>query len=233
MSYQSIILSIIGILNLILAIIVYLRNRKNLANFYYSMMVFSGSLWIFGLLGYSLSAASPYTRLLFLQLIYIFTLLTSFYYFIFTYHFPYKIFKLPKYLFIILYIFILLYSLTLAFKPGYLIDLSILNTNKEIINIGNYFIFSIIFLSFIISGIIILINKYKSTEGVIKKNIKYVLVATFLTYFLASITNLLSGFFYIAESTIFMQSIWASLYWLGPVFSLINFIVIAWVLFKK
>jgi len=222
MSYQSVILLIIGILNLGLAIIVYWRNRKNLANFYYSMMVFTGSLWVFGNFAYSLFLDQPDIRLAVISIIYICTLVTSFYYFIFTYNFPYKTFKLPRPFLTSLYIFVFLYALVLGFDSNYLIDLSILNTNEIIINLGNYWTFSVIFSLFIISGFIILFKKYFLVEGVYKSQIKYVLWATILTYTLASLTNLITGF-------------WNNFdfHWLGPVFSLINFLVIGWVLFRK
>ncbi len=233
MSYQSIILLIIATINLCLAVAVYLRNRQSPANFYYSMMVFVGSLWILGLFGYSMTFDNPTLRLFFTQLTYIFTLITGLYYFVFTYHFPYKTFTIPKIFFIFLYIFISLYALILSLDPGYLLDLSILYTNLESLNLINYLTFSLIFSIIIISGFIILFRKLNRAEGVIRRQIKYVLIATFLTYLLASITNLATGFFYQAEANGFLNSAWSDIYWLGPVFSLINVTVIGWILFKK
>lgn len=223
MSYQSIILLIIAAINLCLAIAVYLRNRQNPANFYYSMMVFVGTLWILGLFGYSLNQYNPEFRLFFYQMLYVCTLITSFYYFIFTYNFPYKTFKLNKFFINSLYIIVLAYSYVLSVDSNYLISSSIFITNKENINFSNYLTFSLVFSCFIIAGFIILWLKYLKAEGVIKKQIKYILLATVATYVLASATNLFTGFW---DNNYYIY-IW------GPIFSLINVSVIAWVLFSK
>ncbi len=222
MSYQSVILLVIAVLNLYLAGFVFFRNRHSSVNFYYSLMVLCGTAWILGLFGYSMSLNNPINRLLTINILYIATLITSFYYFIFTCHFPYPTFKLPKWLTVILYAVTFCFALILSLKPDFLINLSILETNVEITHIFNYLLFSLLFGGFVIAGFIILLKKYFKAEGVIKRQIGYVLWGTALTYIFASITNLLPSFWN-SYST----------YWLGPVFTLINVFAVALLVFRN
>jgi hypothetical protein len=221
MSYQSIILLATTVINLVLAIWIYKRNTEAPLNFYFSLMVLFGSFWNLGLFGYSLVLNNPVARLFLIQFIYICTLITSLYYFIFCYHFPYRTFVFSKKFLIGTYSFVFLYSLFLSLNPNSIVDsFSILNSNIEVINLKSYFIFAVIFFTFVISGLTILIKKYLKAEGVFRKQLRYVIFGTALTYFLASATNLLPYF-------------WDSVgyYWLGPVFSLINAGAIAFLVF--
>jgi len=223
MDIKNLILVIIAVLNFLLAVAIFYKNRKSFVNLYFSLMVFVGSLWIFSLFGYSLASDNPVLRLLFLKLIYTFTLIIGFYYFIFCYHFPYKLFKFPKLLSVLIYIFVLFYSLVLVINNNYLFSLEkLLIENLEATYIGNYLTFSIIFVLFIILGFIQLLIKFFKSESITKKLIGYVMVGTFATFILASITNLL-------------PLLWDSfeIFWLGPVFSLINFSMIAYLIFYK
>lgn len=224
MSYISIILLVIAVLNLYLAGFVFFRNRHSPSNFYYSLMLLCGTVWILGLFGYSLTfnAFHPFARLALINILYIGTLLASFYYFIFTCHFPYPTFKLPKWLRAFLYALVFGLAALLSLKPDFLIDLSILETNMEMTHIMNYLVFSLVFGAFVIAGFVVLLKKYFKAEGVSKRQIGYVLWGTALTYVLASITNLLPSFWN-SYST----------YWLGPVFTLINVSFIALLIFRN
>lgn len=209
-------------MNLYLAGFVFFRNRLSAVNFYYSLMVLCGTFWIMGLLGYSLSLDNPVNRLAFVNILYIATLLTGFYFFIFTCHFPYPTFRLPKWLTAVLYAIVFGFSFLLSVKPDFLLNFSLLDTNVEVTQMLNYLIFSIFFGAFVLAGFIVLFKKYKRSEGIHKRQIVYVLWGTALTYILATITNLLPSFWNSYQT-----------YWLGPVFTLFNAFAIAYLIFRK
>ena len=223
METKSIILLIMAILNLILFSIVLKKNSSNQINLYYSLMLLTGSFWILGLFGYSLSTEIPILRLLFIKLIYSFTLIAGFYYFVFCHYFPFRLFKPSKYITALAYIFVFGYSLFIALNNNYIVSFKeIMEGNAEVTQMVNYSIFSVVFGLLVLLSFVQLIVKYRKAEGYNKRLIKYVMWGMGLTFVLASITNLIPSFWN-AYST----------YWLGPLFSLINFSVIAYLIFYK
>lgn len=220
MSYQSIIFLLVASLNLFLGIFIYFRNTKSPINFYFLLMVLCAAFWNFCLLGYSFNFDSQYLRTILIQIIYICVLLVSFYYFIFCYHFPYRSFNMPKGIFPALYVFVLLYSLLISLKWDYLFSYIPENSTNDIINFPNYLVFSIIFGLFFLFGFIMLFKKYLYIDGIYKKQLKYVLWGTGLSFILASAFNLFPN----------QNNSW-SLYWVGPIFTLINAGTIASLIF--
>jgi len=94
--------------------------------------------------------------------------------------------------------------------------------NMEVTQMANYSIFSAVFGLLVLLSFVQLIVKYRKAEGYNKRLIKYVIWGTALTFVLATITNLIPSFWNTFGT-----------YWMGPLFSLINFSVIAYLVFYK
>jgi hypothetical protein len=127
---------------------------------------------------------------------------------------------MPKGIFPALYVFVLLYSLLISLKWDYLFSYIPENSTNDIINFPNYLVFSIIFGLFFLFGFIMLFKKYLYIDGIYKKQLKYVLWGTGLSFILASAFNLFPN----------QNNSW-SLYWVGPIFTLINAGTIASLIF--
>ena len=215
-------LIIVATLNFIFSILVLTRNFKSKINLYFFFTMLFSVFWSLCLVGYFFMFSSP-VRLVFVKLSYISALYISFYFFLFCYHFPFKKISISKILIFILYLFVILFSFFISINNDFFIYSDQLFVNNiEITRPINYSFYVAIFSLFVLIGFLQLIYKYKDSEGTNKKLIGYVIVGTLLSFLFGFITNLLPAYWNNFEIA-----------WLGPVFTLINLLVIAYLLFIK
>ena len=176
MDLKNIFILIIGLLNVFLGFVVYLKNRKSPSNFWFFIMCLFGGGW--GIIkAIQLTVLDVYWHeILISRILMIFGMMAPLAYFMLAYHFPYKIRLFSKnLLFFIFFIPLILMGLTALGILRY-VNVSVINNtlHREII-LFDFSVFAIYFFAYVILGAGILLKKYRSAEGIHKLQIKYLL----------------------------------------------------------
>jgi len=210
-----------SIANLTLGGIVYFRREKTETNLSYGLTVIFVSAWSLGLVAFDLTSNLG-TALNWAKFYYVAAALiaTSFFYFSLVFgekqekkkqkskwHYTSKkiIISLPS----IIFIFILFFSDT--FTKEIIEHI----WGKEIILGPAYYFYALYFVTFMVWAFINLFRKYKSTGGVVKMQLRYILIGTLFTTVFGSLFNLILPLFHNYK-----------LIWLGPysTFIMVGFI---------
>ena len=220
---KNILILIIGLLNVILGFVVYLKNRHNPSNFWFFMMCLFGGGW--GVVkAFQLSVMNIFWQeSVFVKLIYIFGIIAAFSYLMLAYNFPYKSKVYSKKLLSLFYVVpLVLVSGAITGLLQKETDSIINNILYRQVNVFDFSIFAIYFFLYIIFGGSILLKKYRSADGIHKIQIKYLLWATLGTFIITGFVSVVLPFF-----NIFTYD------WLGAVFLLIHFSVVGYLIFIK
>lgn len=220
---QNTVILVSGLLTILIGLLVFLKNFKNPSNIWFFLMCFFGGSW--GVMkAIQLSVMDLYWHdALISRLIMFFGTLAPLGYFMLAHHFPYKIKVLSqKTLF---FVFLIAGILALLNLAGVLrhADVSIIdNTLHRDIVFWNFLIFAIYFFAYVFWGFILLAKKYAAADGVNKYQIRYLMIATVTTFLTTGIVSIIFLLFNNFKYD-----------WLGAVFLLINFFVIAYFVFIK
>ena len=220
---KNILILIIGLLNVILGFVVYLKNRHNPSNFWFFMMCLFGGGW--GVVkAFQLSVMNIFWQeSVFVKLIYIFGIIAAFSYLMLAYNFPYKSKVYSKKLLSLFYVVpLVLVSGAITGLLQKETDSIINNILYRQVNVFDFSIFAIYFFLYIIFGGSILLKKYRSADGIHKIQIKYLLWATLGTFITTGFVSVVLMLF-----NIFTYD------WLGAVFLLIHFSVVGYLIFIK
>jgi hypothetical protein len=223
MNTLNIIILLASVSTIFIGFLVLIRSYKNPSNLWYFIMCFFGGLW--GLMKVvQFSVMDVYWHdLLISRLVMFFGALAPISFVMMTHYFGYKLDKPSrKNIYFIVFIAGIVAILNLL---GILrhADISIVDDNlhREII-FGDFLIFALYYFIYIFFGFYILLKKYFTSEGVTKIQIKYLIYGTvgnFLTTGVVSIILLLFNNF--------------SYDFLGPIFLLVNFFFIGYLVFIK
>jgi len=215
---------LVALFNILLGIHILKKNYQSPNNIFYFLLCLSGGLWALTM-AWFLVVRDPAIANKFIEPgIYIFGILAPMFYVLFTLYFPFKIINHSRRLlsFIVglpLLLIILIVSGILDMENPTLIN----EKMYGLTNFDNFLIFAVYFVAYSIWGFIILINKLnKEYLLAYRTQIKYLLVATILTFCLAGTTSVILP--------LFSNSYYD---WLGPIFTLANFLVIGYLLFIK
>lgn len=214
---------IIGLLNVFLGFVVYLKHRKQSANFWFFILCLFGGGW--GVIkALQLSIMDVFWQdHIFVKSAFIFGTLAAFAYLILCYYFPYKIKVYSKRLIFLIY-FIPLVLIILGFfglikiHNNFIID----NILHREVRFPDFLVFAVYFFIYIFLGASLLYKKYLSADGIHKIQIKYLLIGTlgtFLTTGYVSVVLLLFNNF--------------NYDWLGAIFLFINFSIVGYLVFIK
>lgn len=197
------------------------KDFKSLINKSFSLVIFSTAIWIFGLsmlkLSTNLDAVFIWAKIYYLASAFIALFLLYF-----CVYFPYsrpiklifKIITIVPFLFII---FVILHP-TLLIKEILLQDWGN-DPNEQIIG---HIIFLIYFVSYMIASFCILVKKYFKATGIIKFQLKYITISTFIAIIFGSFFDLILPILDIYK-----------FYWIGPLFTVILVLIITYLLFYK
>jgi len=223
MDIKSLFILIIGVLNIFLGLVIYLKHPRHLPNFWFFIMCLFGGGW--GVVkSFQLSVMDIFLQdHIFVNLVYIFGILSAFSYLIFCYYFPYKVkIYLKSVSFLIFLIPLVLVVLgilgIIKIHDNIIID----NILYRDIRFVDFLIFAIYFFTYVFFGAGLLYQKYLSADGVHKVQIKYLLVATLGTYLTTGYVSifllLLNNFRYD---------------WLGAIFLFFHFAVTGYLVFIR
>lgn len=220
-SLQSIALLLVGIIDLILGALIYLKERENKSNVLFALVTFSVSGWVLTRGLFEIVPINGLSRIV-LDLLYISASLIPLFFVLFTYTFPFE--KIPfskkQILFIAIPNLIIIWFVLI---PGFVIgEVNQYSYNYKIINFGfGYLFYSIYILGYFLWGFINLIKKYLKSAGILKIQLVYIFCGTFIATLLGVITNLILPFF---GSFRF--------FWLGPVLTIVMVLFIAYAIIK-
>jgi hypothetical protein len=213
---------IIALLNIFLGFYILRKNYKNPNNIFYAGLCISGGIWALSMAAL-LVANSQVILDKVVMANYIFGILPPYFYLMFAYYYPYKLWNYSAsliktiYLIPVFFIFLLLSRLIVLEDANYFNGLI---SQRSIF--PNFLVFVVYFFIYILVGLCILLKKMKRIEGIYKINIKYLIIATLSTFIFTGIVS------------VFLLMLNVYTYdWLGPIFMLIHFVVVGYLLFYK
>ena len=213
---------IISLLNIFLGIFIYKKNSKNASNIFYSGLCITGGLWAlfmaFLLIVKDLNILENVNKGAF-----IFGVLPPLFYLLFAYNFPYKLKVYSKK--IIYLIFLVSTVLFILILFGIIKMETIEVINGKVIRSSifyDYLIYTVYFFGYVLWGFAILLKKFFKDSGIYKQQIKYLIIATISTFIFTGTVSIILILFNIFNYD-----------WLGPIFTLIHFIVVGYLIFYK
>jgi len=218
MDIKAIALLFVAISNFILASIIYQQNIPKIAyNIFYSFFAFFVGLWAFSMMMFRSVADMSYS-IFWMKLTYVSAvgIACSFLYFILFFPKNKKLKKITNF-------FICTFSLImviLILSNNFLVQkVILLPWGKEVITSKwAHFIFAIYFISFFFGAISFCLYKYRNSTGIIRDQFRYI-------FFGIAIPGVLGTFFNLAIPLFFNTH---RLTWLGPLFTIIMVIFIAY-----
>ncbi len=220
-SLQSIALLLVGIINLILGALIYLKEKENKSNVLFAFITFSVSGWVLTRGLFEIVPINGFSHIV-LHLLYISASLIPLFFVLFTYTFPFE--KIPfskkQILFIAIPNLIIIWFVLI---PGFVLEeVNQYSSSYKSISFGfGYVFYSIYILGYFLWGFINLIKKYLKSAGILKIQLIYIFCGTFMATLLGVITNLILPFF---GSFRF--------FWLGPVLTIVMVLFIAYAIVK-
>ena len=213
---------IIGILNIFLGIVIYNKNRQSLNNIFYGLMCFAGGMWGIFMSFLWITKDENLVNNFVVRGMYLFAILAPLFYLLFAYNFPLKSFIYSRKVlnFIVAIPIILIILILTSVLTMESITFSGDSVNSEFIA-SNFIFFVIYFFAYIIWGLAILLKKVgKDVFRSHKKAITYLIIGTISTFFLTGIVSVI------------MPLLGNSQYdWLGPIFLLVHFVVVGYLIF--
>jgi signal transduction histidine kinase len=186
---QNYLLFISFIINFSLALLIYFSSKKSRANQVYTIIVLNVAAWCFGMFMYR-GVQSSELAVFWAKFYYVATAIVPVSLLYFAYLFPRKKFFINKWLDIFL-LAIALFFIASPFFGNFIIENVIPHYNVEdeiffgtLLNAWGVYIISYFILAFFL-----LIKKYKESVGIEKLQIGYVLVGSFLSASIGTITN--------------------------------------------
>jgi signal transduction histidine kinase len=222
MDIRELVLIIVAFCNFILAIFVFLKNKKDRINIYYSFTALATGCWTFGLAAFSLSIDLDVATF-WCKFYYVSAALIASSFLAFSFVFPFDKRKLPKIYSSLFYLFTI-FIIGISVWPGAMIkEIVIRPWGKEAILSPFYFIYTTYFVMCVIGAFGNFLRKHKQSlqNEVYKMQIKYVFIGTSIAMAWGMMFNL------------FLPLIGNyKLIWLGPYLSLAMIGFIAYAIFK-
>lgn len=215
----DVLLFISAILTLLLAGVMFFRNPRNKVNVFYGLAVFFASTWTFGIAMFRLSDFSK--GYFWMAFYYISAALIAINYLYFVINFLNNGTKKLGWLkhisiYLPLVITLLIIFLNIKFIDDYKIE-----DREKIVKLGiGYFVYMLYFASYMTSSFIILWKRILKKTGVEKTQLKFVLFGSIGTTIPASVFNL------------FLPIFTYEYIWLGPYFTLVMVVAIAYAILK-
>lgn len=215
-NYQNLVLFIAGLVNLAMSFLVMKRGAKSKINLYFALLTFFNLTWVIGLIMVNLvtniDMVSFYDRSTNLSGI---GIVVSLFYF--TLHFPYQREKISDIKTKIIWLFAILLSV-LVYTKWFVVNT--IWIDKFPYYIAYYYkpgfiVYTIYFFVLAVWSICFLVKKYKLAEGMIKQQLKWLILAIIIGLVFGAYFNIIVSYFGNFSPG-----------WLGPVFTLFMNIVV-------
>lgn len=187
MEISSAILIVTGIANLSLGLLIFIRNKKDPVNIFYGIIALGVSIWCLSIYFFRIV---PDVNLFWSRVAYVSAAIVGFFYLYFTLFFPYKN-KLRLFWHIFFIIFFLSVTWLIIGTNSILKSYVVVNSVNGLEFGGAYIIYNLFIFTFFGFGLTNLLLKHFRSVMVAKLQIKYVLVGTFISILIGTITNLI------------------------------------------
>jgi len=219
MDIKDLLLFIITGINIMLTGVILFHNPKDKINIYYSLTVLSVALWTFGSVMFRIvhfSSALPWAILY-----YISASLIATYFLYFAIVFPKRVVKKWSIVrHVLMHIPAIILAYLVLYSPGFISDFRLQSWGKEIKLGSVYYLYILHFIGYMGTAFLILTKKLFIATGIERTQIKVVLAGTFIATIFGAIFNL------------FLPLSNYKLVWLGPYFTLIMVVAIAYAIIK-
>jgi hypothetical protein len=221
--FKAILLIIVFFANLYLGIFVFFKNNKDKANINYGLLCVMAGFWSLGMALKLIIKSEHILEEFVFRLVYIPAFLIPLWYFLFTYNYPYQKKYFSKFTsrLLIFLSTLLTFLVTIGILKPVFFKL-INNTGTEITNLIPFILMTVYYIIYILIGTAILFNKYSKSEGVLRYQLQFVIYALAVGFIFCLICSMILPAF----NNYYLD-------WFGPLFTLINFFVIAKLIFNK
>jgi hypothetical protein len=220
MDIKNIIILIISLLNIILGFVVLAKNHKNPSNIWFFLLCLFGGGWGITIFFQYIITDQVLHDLVIVKLIYIFGILAPLAFLFLAINFPYKLKQYSNNLFWFYLPPTVLILLIIAGILRMQEDVIIVGKLYESVVLRDSLIFVTYYFVYVVLGFFILLRKFLAAEIFYRKQIKYLMIATIGTFITAGIVCVVLTLF-----NIFAYD------WLGPIFLLINFSAVGYLIF--
>ena len=204
------ILGLVFVVNLVLAWRTYISNRKHPVNIFFTLTCLMIAFWTGTMMLAERIFMDPFLISLFIRLSYLFAALLIFFFYLFTYYFPFKIFVM-RFRYSVLLFLSTCFILVVSMLPNIFISARVFPESRFApeISLFWHFVYAAYFVALFTLAFWNLFSRYKKFDGIWKIRLRQVIIATFLAFIGGGIFSLFIPIVYNA-----------SLDWVGPIFSL-------------
>lgn len=220
--FDIVFLSIIGLLEFILAIFIFIKYQKNAAITAFGFFTLGVSGWV---LANGPTLLLPNSNILYdpiIRLAFIFPLFFLNFFYLFVTNYPYPDPQQGRKSLLFIFLPTIVFSLLIFFSRSLVIGFN--NTPKGESNYGpDYWIYSFYLFFIFTFSVFEVILKINKVDGVHKKNLRIFSVAVFVSGLIGFLSHIILPYFLHVSTPV----------WVGPGSSLIWLVSIGYVLFKK
>ncbi|MBU1036603.1 hypothetical protein KKF32_01030 [Patescibacteria group bacterium] len=221
MNIKNLILIIVAVLNFILGIIIFSKNKKNIVNILFVLLMLGVSLWSMGL-ALSRELAGTLDSLNWSRSTYFSSLFIGLILFYFSVVFPYskKISFYNNILGLVPFVFL---SLMMILKSDFIIkEMLVMPWGYDNVYMIGYPVFLIVLIYYFVLSFINFIRKYLNSEGIIRIQLRFIIISFGIASIFGIIFDLILPYY----------NYW-KLNWLGPYFTIIVLFLIFYLIFYK
>jgi len=217
---KNLLLFLAGTLNFILGALIFAKNRKERINQFYALVVVSTACWSFSLLLFRITP-DLFMAEIWAKVFYISANMIGISFFLFCTYFPYKSEKFSKIVKSIAIAFSCLVVLTSAWPNMMIRGINVYDWGKEVVlHPPTYILYIIYFLGVMIIALYELYRKYRQSDLAIRTQLRFAIVGYVTAIIGGIIFNLI-------------VPLWNyQLIWVGPLFTVILSVLIAYAIFK-
>lgn len=203
------VLGITVLVNLVLAYRVWIGNRRNPVNIYYGLAILMAAFWALSMLGVW-SSDNPFLISLYAKFMYVSAALTTFFFWLFTYFFPYKTYSLSFKQKLVL-LFSTFCVVLIPLIPNLFIPSAVAPEHrlKPEVSLFWHIVYGAYFLFLMGHAFWNLISKFYQSDGIWRKRLKQTIIAT--------VVAAVGGGFFALIIPILYNVKYA---WIGPLFTL-------------
>ena len=221
MEIKNLILIVVAIINVILGVSIYVRNKKSPINISFVLLMIFTGLWSIGL-AFSREYAGSTAALSWSRSTYLTSLFIGVILLYFSFVFPYqeRISRLKN---IFIWSPFIILSLILIFDTNFIIkEMTVMPWGYDNVYSGGYLIFSIVFIYYFVWAFINMIRKYFKSHGTLKIQLRSMIIGLGLAGIFGIIFDLILPY----------MGNW-KFNWLGPYFTIFVLFSVSYLLFFR
>ena len=191
MDLKVVLLSIVTILNLVLGIFIFLKNKKSPTNIFYSILSLSLAVWSFGMLMYAKDPIDIPRILLWSKVLYFAGSMVATSFLCFSLVFPSNRWNISSHKKLLIFIPNIIILVMLFFSDIILKEVVIYPNNRQLVHGYGYIFYFLHFFGYFIWAYVIIFKNYLKSSGILRTQFKYILVGTIIPAAFCGIINMI------------------------------------------